>query len=288
MKSWDDVRFFLEVARCGNVSGASRALGVNHSTVSRRIQAFESAHGVRLFERLASGYELTEEGMEIFELAHQLEEKNHNLARKLQGRDTRLAGKIKITMPHDIFDFLLAKYLADFMVSHPEIHIEMQVAKGIKNLSARESDIAVRLTPAPPESLVGREVCKLQHAIYQNPSLVIEESTPIVTWIDETGIPRWANALHNPKVVLQVDDLCSMYAAVKNAMGVARMPCYYANLLDDQCVAALPLEIPLSSWGIWVLNHVDLKKTARVKKCREFLISALSEHQHIFSQANVK
>ncbi len=289
MNSWDDVRFFLEVARCGNVSGAAKALGVNHSTVSRRIQSFETKHGVRLFERVSSGYELTESGIEIYELALEIEANNHNLSRRLQGRDNRITGKIRITMPHDIFDFLLAEYIAEFLDLYPEIEIEMQVAKGVKNLFAREADIAVRLSPAPPEYLIGKEICKLVHGIYYNRQLHKADRSPIITWSDEENIPDWAEQnLANPYVVMQVDDLSSMYAAVKNSVGYARMPCHFHNLISDSEVIIKPAEMPKSTWGIWVLSHIDLKNTLRVKTCREFLVSTIEQNKDIFSKLDFK
>ena len=139
MNDWDDVRFFLHVARHGNVTSAARALGVNHSTVSRRIKALEERQGVRLFERVPSGYELTEDASEIYELALEIEEKNQAFARKLQGQDARLCGKVSLTMPHDIYDFFFVNKLPEFRELYPQISLDISVAKGLKKLVGKGS-----------------------------------------------------------------------------------------------------------------------------------------------------
>jgi DNA-binding transcriptional LysR family regulator len=94
MIDWDDIRFFLAVAQNGNVTAAARALNVNHSTVSRRIAALEEKHGVRLFERIPSGYEMTSAAEDIYHLALELEAKNQQISRRLFGQDSRLQGEI--------------------------------------------------------------------------------------------------------------------------------------------------------------------------------------------------
>jgi DNA-binding transcriptional LysR family regulator len=96
LHDWDDLRFFLAVARSGSLSGAARHLGVNHSTVSRRLVAFEAQLDVRLFERSAGGYEPTAMGRQLLDSAQRMEEELATLDRKLLGQDTRLSGSLRI------------------------------------------------------------------------------------------------------------------------------------------------------------------------------------------------
>ncbi len=238
MNDWDDIRYFLEVARSGNVTGAAKQLGVNHSTVSRRIRALEEKHGVRLFERISSGYEMTAAASNIFELALQIESQNHQVSRQLFGQDQRLQGELNITMPHDIFDYCLADDLALFHLQQPDIQLNLHVSKGLKNLAAREADVAIRLTPAPPDYLIGTEIAKLQHGFYAHTDclnlLMSGQSIPIIDWTQNqpsqplhnreySSLPGWTGELlegletlfalgktHEAKVVMRVDDLHSM------------------------------------------------------------------------------
>jgi DNA-binding transcriptional LysR family regulator len=281
MTNWDDIRYFLAVARCGNVSGAAKALSVNHSTVSRRIQALEESHGVRLFERLPSGYEMNEAGSSIYELALELEDKNQQVNRQLFGQDKRLQGEINLTMPHDVFDYCLAESLAEFKRTHPDILLNLFVSKGIKNLAAREADVAIRLSPEPPEYLIGKQVAQLQHGIYGKTNQ--QNTRSIICWSGENELPNWARE-HFPgaEIAVRVDDLHSMYAAVESGLGIARMPCYLPDVIKNPSVKRLPIDVPRSKWGVWVLSHVDLRHTARVRACRDFFATRLAEKKPLF------
>jgi len=284
MNNWDDIRFFLEVARSGSISAASRALKVNHTTVSRRIQSLESKHGVRLFERHKDGYQMTEAADAIYHQALEIEVQNQQISRTLFGQDTRLEGPISLTMPHDIFEYCLSDDLAEFHQAHPAIQLKLIVGKGVMNMATRDADIALRLTPSPPDYLVGREVSTLQHALYSNNSYnVNNKPVGLVLWEGESSIPQWASQHFNECYVsLYVDDLTTMYAAVKAGFGVARMPCYMPDSLNDSLVQKLSIALPRSDWSLWVLSHVDLRKTARVQHCREFLVNKLLNKKSLF------
>jgi len=289
MNDWDDIRFFLEVARSGSISAASRALKVNHTTVSRRILSLESKHGIRLFERHKDGYQMTEAADAIYQQAVEIEAQNQQISRTLFGQDTRLEGPISLTMPHDIFENILAEDLAEFHQSHPGIQLKLIVGKGVMNLASRDADIAIRLTPSPPDYLVGREVTTLQHALYSKKDYhESNELVGLILWEGENSIPKWAHQHFNECYVsLYVDDLSTMYAAVKAGFGVARMPCYMPDSLNDPLVLKLSIELPRSDWSLWVLSHVDLRKTARVQQCREFLINKLLNKKALFEGSTV-
>ncbi len=286
MSNWDDIRFFLAVAREGSLSGAAKVLGVNHSTVSRRIAALEKNHGVRLFNRVRDGYEMSEAAYSIYEQAQKVEAQNQQISRSLFAQDARLKGPINVTMPHDIFEHCLSHELAQFARLHPDIELNLLVSKQMRNLASLEADLAIRLTPAPPEYLVGKKVAQLQHGIYAQANLPIKKDVGLVVWQRETQLPNWAQQhFPNAHIALRVDDLTAMYAAVKAGFGIARMPCYLPHSIIDQEVCQLNINLPQSDWGLWVLNHVDLRKTARVQKLREFLIDALQQKKKVFEGA---
>ncbi len=284
MNNWDDVRFFLQVARSGNVTSAARALGVNHSTVTRRISALEDRYGVRLFERIPSGYQLTEDAAEIFDLALEIESQNQTFARKLQGQDARLQGKVSITMPDDIFHAFMVGEFVRLQQQYPDLVLNILVDKGLKNLIAREADIAIRVTANPPDYLIGKQASHLEYALFQPRNLNVGDFTPIITWESENAVPSWANDLiEHPKIVMQVNDLLSMYSAVAAGLGVARMPVFIDNMRKDKRVLRRPDVLPASGWGVWVLSHVDLRKTARVQACRNFILNSLEENKALFT-----
>ncbi len=296
MNNWDDIRFFLILCREGSASGAAKVLGVNHSTVTRRISSLEEKHGVQLFKRQREGFEMTEAAYAVYEQAQDIERQSLQISRTLLGQNTELAGPINLTMPHDIFEHCLADDLAEFCRLHPSIELNLMVTKGLRNLASLEADIAVRLTANPPEYLIGQPAVGLQHAIYAPKNWRPDKPVGLVVWANETEIPDWATKVMaelsmagsdaEAYIALRVDDLSSMYAAVKAGFGIARMPCYMpdslAKSIVDEGVQRLDISLQRSSWSVWVLSHVDLRKTVRVQKCRQFLKQALENKKDIF------
>ena len=122
---WDNLRIFLALANQGSVRAAGAALGISHSTVARRIEAFEDQLGVRLFDRTPSGYALTAAGEEMLGVAGRVDEEISALERRILGQDTRLAGEIRVTLPDAIVSDLLMPDLADFTRDYPDIDLEI-------------------------------------------------------------------------------------------------------------------------------------------------------------------
>ena len=161
MFDWNDVQVFLAIARGGSLAAAARTMKVNHSTVFRRLNAFEDALGVRLFERLPGGYALTAEGDSIRAEAEAVEGNINALERKIAGRDFALRGDIRLTTPHGLAIGFVAQYLPDFIARYPGIRIEIAASDSDFDLNRREADVALRATLQPPEHLVGRQVASL-------------------------------------------------------------------------------------------------------------------------------
>jgi len=283
MNNWDDLRFFLALARSGSISAAARELEVNHSTVSRRIQALEEKHGVQLFQRQAGGYQMLDAADAILAQAEAMETQSLEISRVLFGKDTRLEGPINITMPHDIFEHCLADELSEFTHQHPGVELNVMVGQGLRNLASREADIAIRLTAEPPDYLVGREVAGLQHGLYHANHYDVNSKVGVICWGSERTLPQWAQEhFPNAHIALRVDDLSSMYAAVKAGFGVARMPCYMPDSISSSKIKKLPIALSRSTWSVWLLSHVDLRKTARVQKLKQYLLNTLENKRSLF------
>ena len=279
MNDWDDLRYFLAVARNGTISGAAVDLGVNHSTVSRRINAYEKLHDVRLFERLASGYEMTQAAENIYQYALEIEERTRTVERELFGRDTRLQGQLCLTAYHGMIKFLMP-HIQDFRNLYPDIELELSITTEIRDLAAREADIAIRGTANPPEHLVGKRVADSVSGIYtsqkyQNRGLLRPE---VVLWRDELQSPEWvAKYFPDARVVLRTDDVVTMRNAVLEGLGMARLPCWIADMPAE--LLRLKLDLTPNNWGIWILVHADLRSTARVRACRDFFIDVLAGYK---------
>ncbi len=283
MNDWDDLRFFLAVARSGTISGAAQELGVNHSTVARRINAYEKKNAVRLFERLPNGYVMTQAAENIYRYALDVEERTLAIERELFGRDARLQGRLCITAFHGLVNPFLLPHLQRFRERYPEIDLELHVTTEVRDLGAREADIAIRGTPRPPDHLVGRNVANFARAIYSSQKYQARgpHRPEVILWRDEPQLPDWVVS-HFPdaRVALRADDIVTIRTAVKEGLGLALMPCWVADTEPE--LLRLNLDVEPSVWGLWVLIHADLRMTARVRVCRDFLIDALSEYKDLF------
>jgi DNA-binding transcriptional LysR family regulator len=278
--NWDDLRYFLALARAGTVSAAGRELKVKHTTVARRIKALEARLGSRLFDHLADGYALTPAGENLYPHALVMEEQALAVDREVFGLDTQLQGSLKLTASYDVLGRLVIPHLGQFKKAYPGIDLQLLGSSVLADLSARQADIALRLTPKPPDYLIGKKLLPLRHGVYASEQYLKQNSKPghVILWNDDQKRPDWMRD-HFPKaeVVIRVDDVTNMLASVRSHLGLARIPCYIGENVED--LYRLDLPLTPSTWGVWVLSHVDLRATARVRACREFLVDIIEQQR---------
>ena len=268
---WNDLRFFLAVHRHGTVSAAGKALGVNHTTVSRRLAALESQLRTRLFDRTPEGYQLTQVGEDMLELATHMEETANAIDRKAAGRDADLQGRLVVTMPYDVANQIVVPGFGEFLRAYPGINVELKTTRTLVDLAARDADLAIRLTDTPPDFLVGRKLLPLRHGVYVSPAYWQAQSdNPALILFPGDELPEWAlEHFPDAPVAMRTDNVSTMLAAVEAGLGVARLACFVAD--SNRNVGRLDIPLQPSDWGVWSLNHVDLRSTARVRVCRDFL-----------------
>ncbi len=269
---WDDLRLVLAIARARSLSGAARALGVNHATVFRRLGGIETRLGVRLFDRHKGGYVPTAAGEELERVAAGIDEQVADLDRRLTGRDLRLEGSLRVTTVDSIAVALMPPVMARFAAAYPGVTLELAVDKAIVSLSRREADVAVRPTPEPPEGLVGRRIGELAFAVYGARAYLKAAGTRAErehTWIapdDSLGhLPatKWLRRLAPPRIALRSDSFVAMTEAAAAGIGLAGLPCYIGDSRKD-LERIGPLRPDLGS-ALWLLTHEDLRRTARVR-----------------------
>ena len=142
--NWDNLRYVLMVAEKGSISAAARELGVNRSTVLRRIDAFQDSLQCRIFERSASGYSLTLEAEEMIRAARQVESTLYAMQRQIAGRELRLEGELRVTTTDTFVDSLIAPVLSQFHRRHPRIVVDVVVTNNVLDLNRRDADVAIR------------------------------------------------------------------------------------------------------------------------------------------------
>lgn len=282
---WDDLRIALAVCQTGSLSGAARQLGVNHSTVYRRISQIEDKVGVRLFERLPSGYVMTEAGEEVLAVSERINEEVNQLSRKLLGRDLHLSGMLRITAPDAFSLQVLMPHLRSFARRYPAIQLELILANSFFNLSRREADIAIRATNTPPEELIARRLGRLTSRVYAAASYLQHQAGVALgeyNWLmpDESLAPYPAAAwlrqhYPNARVILRSNSLLTLHAAASLGMGAAILPDFLVAASADLVPVQSPSE-DLSS-DLWLLTHPDLRRTARVRALIEHLLENIPQ-----------
>jgi DNA-binding transcriptional LysR family regulator len=285
---WDDLRYVLAVARGGNLSAAARRLGINPSTVFRRLAALEHRLGTRLFDRQGGRHEATVAGSDLLAAAERIEAEMEGLERRLAGQDLRLTGTVRVTAPDDMVEHLLIEPLAAFHRTYPEIVLEMAIDNRMLSLTKREADVALRATSAPPETLVGRRVATVRSGIYGRRDLFAQAGGPSpepdlggrpwVGWEDggqPTSLGRWISR-HVPaeKLVYRSNSMLNIFAACRAGIGLALLPCFLGDRAAElQRVGPLPEAL---SGDLWLLTHPDIRRTARIRAVTDFLYQALS------------
>lgn len=283
--SWDDVQVFLAVGRAGSISGAARQLAVNHSTVLRRIGSLEHALGVRLFDRLPSGYALTASGNEFGEQLAGVADRMEAAQRRLMGVDEEIKGTIRLTAPDTLVHGLLMPLLRQFRTRYPAVQIQVVENNSFLSLTQREADVAVRGSNRPPENLVGRRVGEIQTALYAAKAylktLPRGHTFDDYAWVasDESlshlEQAKWlAKRVAAARVAMRVDSLVGMVDAVEHGLGVGMLLCPLANTRTE----LVQLQAPLREFDtqIWILTHPDLRQVARMRAFTQFLFDALS------------
>lgn len=275
---WDDLRIVLRVASDGSVAAAARRLGVNHTTVLRRIAAFEKRLGLRLFDRLPSGYALTAGGADLVAAARRVEDTVVEVERKLTGRDLALGGTLRVTTTDTLIASLLAPILAAFHAAHPSVLVEVAASNAIANLTRREADVAIRPASDPPETLVGRRIAGVAFAVYASRAYPARNDPEWLAPDDslaDSFAARWLRThLPEAKVVLRADSLVTLRDAAAAGAGLALLPCYLGDLSPGLVRVRPPFKG--GTTALWVLTHADLRHASRVRAFTEFVAASLA------------
>ncbi|NEQ53070.1 MAG: LysR family transcriptional regulator [Leptolyngbya sp. SIO3F4] len=284
--NWDDLKFFLVVAREGSARAAANKLSVHHSTITRRIDAFESAQKTRLFDRQPCGYVLTVAGEELLQVVNRLEEEINGIERHILGQDVRLSGDIRVTMPDALVTNLLMPDIANFMNTYPDVNVEVLISYDVLNLTKREADVAIRITENPPEHLVGRKVCRYHCANYATPNYldIYSPSSGRGHWIgwDCPGrLPDWVRQSEFPNLPVRgrFNNPLAQIAAARAGLGIIRIPCFLGDA--DPALQRVPPGKSHPCHDIWILTHKDLVSTVRIQTFMDFMADAFRHNRDL-------
>jgi DNA-binding transcriptional LysR family regulator len=293
MIDWDDVRYFLAVARGGSVRAAAERLGVNHSTALRRIAQLEERLGVRMFEKLPSGYRLTAAGEEVLEFADQMEASSHLLETRVFGRDQGVRGLLRVTLAPTLATHLLMPDFADFARLHPDIEMEILSSGELANLTNREADVAIRVVydrETLPLNLHGLKGPELFGGVYVARDRLTAKRAGApdrLRWIviSRYGIPDWAREVGATGIPFRTTDGEAQIAAVRQGLGMSTLPCFVGDA--EPLLARVP-GADLHMYGtVWLLTQGETRKTKRVRLFTEFLSRRLAAYAPLLAGLSI-
>ncbi|MGD2173697.1 MAG: LysR family transcriptional regulator [Gammaproteobacteria bacterium] len=288
-QDWNDLRYFLALSRHRTMAAAARALGVNQTTVFRRLNAMEDRLGVRLFERLPNGYLPTGAGESLLPAAERVEEEVTAAEIRLAGEDLRPSGTIRLTTTEDLMVAFLQPHIAGFRREYPQIRLEVVVGNLLFDITRREADIAIRPTDRPPEHLVGRNLGAIGWAVYGSGAYLRRNGAPgspaqlaghaIVTAdqaLAAIDASRWImRHAGEQDVVFRSDSLLVQLGAVREGMGLAILPCFLADS-DRRLERVLEPVKPADTGGCWILTHPQLRNVARVRAFMNYIAEVVA------------
>lgn len=287
--NWDDYRFFLAVVRAGQLTLAGRMLGVDHTTVARRIKSLEEALNTKLFDHSPRGYALTQAGQRLVPIAESIE-KSSALARdQVPGQMEELSGRIRIGVPEGVGAFVVSKAAQELCEIYPRLRVEMLALPQQFSLSKREVDFAVAVSTPSSGRLKVQKICdytlhlygtqeylsrfppvksvkdlKRMRGIAYVPDLIFDKELDFVPHVGTDLVPH----LTSTSVHVQLH-------AVLNDGGVSILHDFMAERYD-KLVRVLENKISFTK-SFWLIVHEDYAAIERIRTCSSLVVKRMRE-----------
>ena len=287
MLDWDDLRFFLAVARHGNLTAAGKELRVSQSTVGRRLASLETNLSVRLLHRTPDGYRLTLAGESVRSQAERVEVEALAVERTVGGQDEKLEGVVRVSCTETLAVHVLAPCFVALQHHHPEIQVELVPNPLEVSLAMREADIAIRLAPSDRNDLVVRRVGSMSFGLYASPLYLQRHGMPdfedgcsghrLMTSLDDVdgdSQERWMSRLTaQARTGLQTSSHEALVVAARSGGGLACLACFRAD--PDPALTRLATPHLAPAADIYIVFHKDSRATPRIRMTCSAIADAL-------------
>jgi DNA-binding transcriptional LysR family regulator len=295
MFDWNDLRYFLAVAREGSTIGAANALRVNQSTVQRRLAALEEVIESQLVERTPTGYRLTEKGLALRPHAEAVENAVEAFRRQLASIEDAPAGTIRVTAPEGIAYLILTPLLETFHTRHPSLKVDVILTDQILDLSKGDADVALRVAPLEDSVLIGRKISDQAWGFYASRAYAERHGTMscpddinrhAVILLDrelaDIQVSTWLRGvMTDAKVAARCNSVSGALLTAKTGVGVAMLPSHIGDTEAGLVRMFGPLKGIAS--GIYLVAHPDLHKTPRVRAFFDFMIQEIEQFRPLLA-----
>ncbi len=279
---WEDVHFFLELARLGSLSAAARSLGVTHATVGRRIAALETVLRVQLFDRHGGRFTLTEAGENAAAAASAMADGADVIRRMTAGPADSVVGKVRVTATEVIGSYFLMSRMRDLIVQNPGLDIELVIQNRNLSLARRDVDLAIRHARPEGSSVITRKIADYSNRFYADRAYLEDNRGEPLSFVGFTD-----DSVHQPMALhtiraagnqqrysLKVNTLFARLAAIRGGLGVGIVPKFvslqYPELVEvDVGVEPLVREL-------WLVAHPDVRAVARLRVTFDYIANAIA------------
>jgi DNA-binding transcriptional LysR family regulator len=271
------------VARCQSLAGAARRLGVNESTVGRRLAEAERRLGARLFERSLGACQPTEAGRAVVAGAEHVELEVQAVETAISGADRLAAGAVRLTSVPIVVNRVLVPALPKLLREHPQLRVELIAEPRDLSLTKREADIALRLArPRKGVRAIARRIGRLDYAVY-GPSRKRTKPLPWITYEDDmANLPQWRYMAERPvgdraaPPAVTVNDAEAILQSVKAGLGKSLLPVAIAD--KEPGLVRLTSDPPPLSRELWLMVHPELRNLTRISVVVDWLVAVVGEY----------
>lgn len=292
--TWDDLQFFLAVARTGHLSAAARQLRTSHATVSRRIDRLEFTLKVKLFERNARGYILTQVGQRFVETAERIEGETERLQADIASGATSQRGVVRLSAPEGFSNFFFAEHLPAFVRQYPAISLELVTIQQIMSLSRKEADIAITLDPPKAGPYFAEKILDYSLHVYgalpylaMSPPISTRDDLlahPFIGYIEDMifapGLDYLGDVHRGIKAAFQSSSIFAQLTATRNGLGLCVLPHFIAARYPELEIV-LPETVELRR-SYWLLCHRDMRDVPRIRSVIGYIGNTVRSNTALF------
>lgn len=292
---WNDLRYFLSVARTGRLTAAARRMGTDHATVSRRVTSLEQKLGATLFSRSPRGYSLTDTGERLLAHAEAIESSAAHAQNEIAGEKYSLSGAVRIGAPDGFGAFFLAPRLTELAGRHPQLELQIVAMPRMFSLSKREADIAIGLARPDKGRLFSRKLIDYTLHVYAA-SRYLENTAPIkgpedfrehplIGYIPDLifmpELDYMGTVADNLTPHLSSTNLFAQMHATEAGAGLCILPDFLARDRPG-LVSVLPERIELTR-TFWIMAHLDSRESTRIQTVIAFISDQVKQARHLFA-----
>jgi DNA-binding transcriptional LysR family regulator len=294
---WNDIVYFLEVARQRSLVRAAEKLKVDHTTVSRRIRELETSLNCTLFKRSKSGFTLTDTGLRLLQYAEGMENQANSIAEAIGISGAAASGAVRIASMEGIGALYLTRCIGDFNRLYPSIQVELITDSRILDLSRREADVFVSFFRPHGRRLSTRKIGEFKVSLYASKAYFGKRSVPrtmkeleehaFVDFIDEHVHVKenlWLSDILRPAhIVFRSTSLVAQFVAASAGQGIAMLPTFVAAA-DEKLIPIMPELFTMRD--IWISVHEDLLHVSRIKAVIKYLEERVAADQSFLTTAS--